>query len=43
MSPAFIFTTNGEIMALKGKDTQEETQTVKQVNFDDLVQSTEAS
>ena len=43
MSPALIFTTNGEIMALKGKDTQEETQTVKQVNFDDLVQSTEAS
>jgi len=30
-------------MALKGKDTQEETQTVEQVNFDDLVQTTEAS
>lgn len=42
MSPALIFTTNGEIMALKSNN-QEETQTVEQVNFDDLVQSTEAT
>ena len=43
MSPAIIFTKQGvEIMSLKSNN-QEENKTVEQVNFDDLVQSTEAS
>ena len=43
MAPAIIFTKQGvEIMSLKSNN-QEENKTVEQVNFDDLVQSTEAS
>jgi hypothetical protein len=43
MSPAIIFTKQGvEIMALKSKTETEETNVTEQINFDDLIASTDA-